>query len=177
MRLFLFGGAGVGKTTLARLIANRLSAPCFDLDDFFHVPTDPPYQKSRSPEARVALANELFLPRADWVLSGNLRSWSLPVAEAADHAVLLVLKPEARLARLRVRETARFGDRIAPGGDMHDTHLAFMDRAMHYDDPQVPEASRAAHEALLAQLPGQGHIVNADAAPEALVDAVLAACR
>jgi hypothetical protein len=70
-----------------------------------------------------------------WVLSGSADGWGDPVLEALDLVVFLRLSTAQRMLRLRRREQARFGARIAPGGDMERTHRAFLDWASSYDDP------------------------------------------
>ena len=43
---------------------------------------------------------------------------------------------------------------IAPGGDLHDAHVAFLDWASRYDAGGAEMRSRALHEAWLSTLPG-----------------------
>ena len=64
------GASGSGTTTLARALATRWSVPHADADDYFWVPTAPPFRRKRPPEQRVALMEQVFVPREAWVLSG-----------------------------------------------------------------------------------------------------------
>ena len=49
----------------------------------------------------------------------------------------------------------RYGHRaIAPGGELHDAHVAFLDWAGRYDAGGAEMRSRALHEAWLSTLPG-----------------------
>ena len=60
---------------------------------------------------------EVFLPRADWVLSGSLEGWGDVFIPVFDLVVLLTTPREIRLQRLRAREATHFGpDAVAPGG-------------------------------------------------------------
>jgi hypothetical protein len=61
-----------------------------------------------------------------------------------DLAVYVYLRPEVRLARLLVRERERYGDRIAPGGDMNASHEAFMAWAGRYDTAGLEQRSKQA---------------------------------
>jgi len=63
----IIGASGTGKTTLAKALATQLKCSHFDSDDYYHFPTDPPYQKQRSPEERVSLLTKD-------VLNANLNS-------------------------------------------------------------------------------------------------------
>lgn len=52
-RLHVLGASGSGTTTLARALANHWSAPHADADDYFWVPTNPPYVEKRPEADRV----------------------------------------------------------------------------------------------------------------------------
>ena len=73
--------------------------------------------------------------------------------EAVDLILFVVTPTPVRLARLRAREAARFGDRIAPGGDMHAIHDGFINWAARYDDPEFSGRNLARHEEWLECLP------------------------
>ena len=68
-----------------------------------------------------------------WVLSGSLCGWGDGLIPRFSHAVFLLLQPNLRLQRLRLRERQRHGDRILPGRDMHKIHTEFMTWAARYD--------------------------------------------
>jgi hypothetical protein len=87
------------------------------------------------------------------VVSGALTGWGNPLAPLLDLVVFVTLDPATRMARLRARETQRFGARIEPGGDMAAGHGIFMDWAAAYDTAGPDQRSRALHEAWLATLP------------------------
>src|SRR5438128_874343 len=42
-RLHILGASGSGTTTLGRALAEGLQCPHFDTDDYFWLPTDPPF--------------------------------------------------------------------------------------------------------------------------------------
>jgi hypothetical protein len=98
--------------------------------------------------------NEVFAPRDSWVLSGSLMSWGDAVVARVECVVFLALDPAIRLARLRERELARYGDTIGLGGRNRAAYDAFLDWARGYDEADFvgPGRSRARHEAWLAGL-------------------------
>lgn len=175
LRIHITGASGTGTSTLARALADRLGSQAFDTDDFYWYPTDPPFRHRRSADERLALMGDVFLPRSDWILSGSLHSWGMPVMDRVTHVVFLTLSPALRLARLRKRERRRFGRRIAPGGDMAAAHRAFLDWAMGYDEPATAGRNRTAHESWLASLPQP--VLRLDSRPpvDELAEAALAA--
>jgi hypothetical protein len=48
-------------------MANEWSVPHADVDDYFWVPSSPPYSVKRPVPSRLELMNEIFLPRDAWV--------------------------------------------------------------------------------------------------------------
>jgi len=142
-RLHILGASGSGTTTLARAIAGHWSVPAHDTDDYFWQPTEPPYTVQRPIPERIALMEQMFLPRGRWVLSGSLISWGAPVMERVEAVVFLTLDPAERMARLTAREVLRRG---APPPEDD----AFMVWARGYDDPAFLGRSRRHHEDWLA---------------------------
>ncbi len=142
--MLVTGASGTGTTTLGRALADRWSVPHADVDDYFWLPTSPPYTEKRPVEERLRLMNELFLPRSSWVLTGSVMGWGDSVLAVCDGVVFLVADSELRMRRLRERGVARYGevDDVA--------HRAFLEWARSYDDPGFTGRSRARHERWLA---------------------------
>jgi adenylate kinase family enzyme len=154
-RIHILGASGSGTTTLAMALARRHRLDHLDTDDFFWQPTDPPFSIKRPADERLALlAAALDAAASGWVLSGSLAGWGDPLIARFDLVVFLFVEPAIRLARLNERERRRYGDAIAPGGPMHETHVAFMRWSAAYDSAGMEMRSRALHEAWLARLPG-----------------------
>ncbi|MBV8698533.1 hypothetical protein [Bradyrhizobium sp.] len=153
-RIHITGASGSGVTTLGRALADALALPQHDTDDYFWQPTTPPYRTERDAADRLRLMREIFLPRAEWVLSGSLYGWGDGVIPHFDLVVFLVTPQEVRLRRLRAREATRFGaDAVAPGGWRHEETEAFIEWASHYEDGSREGRTRAKHETWLAKLP------------------------
>jgi hypothetical protein len=55
MRVLVTGAAGSGTTTLGRALSGELKIAFFDVDDYFWLPTEPPYQQKRNRSARFSL--------------------------------------------------------------------------------------------------------------------------
>jgi adenylate kinase family enzyme len=153
-RIHIFGASGSGTTTLASAIASRYGHRHLDTDDFYWLPTDPPFRRPRPREARLALLRSALAESATWVLSGSLCGWGDTLIPEFDLVVFILVPTEVRLARLRAREIARYGqEAIAAGGELHESHIAFLDWAGRYDLGGLDIRSRALHEAWLVGLP------------------------
>jgi hypothetical protein len=124
-----------------------------DADDFYWLPTDPPYCDKRAVSDRLALMEQMFLGRDKWVLSGSVVGWGDPLIAHFDLVVRLEIPATDRLARLREREVRAHGARILEGGDMAEASNAFMDWAAGYDDPTFTGRARTGHIKWCARLP------------------------
>ena len=151
-RIHVFGAAGSGVTTLSKALADALRLPYLDTDEYLWMPTEPPYQTKRPLEARIAMLRR-DAQASEWILGGSLDQWGADaIVSRLTLAIFLTLDQEERLARLKIRECLRFGDRIAPGGDMYQTHLAFMDWAAAYESDRQDLRTRARHEKWMTTL-------------------------
>ena len=152
-RIHVVGASGSGTTTLGRALAARLAAAHLDTDDFFWLPTDPPFQTKRPRDARLTLLRSALAESRSWVLSGSLCGWGDSLIPEFQLVVFLAVPTSARLDRLRARELKRYGhEALAPGGKLHESHVAFLAWAARYDDGDPVERSRALHDAWLAAL-------------------------
>jgi hypothetical protein len=151
-------------------VADSWAVPHADADDYFWLPTNPPYTEKRPERERVALMEQLFLPREAWVISGSMLGWQDAVTARCDAVVFVALDATERLARIEKRERVRRSD-----GPVDERALgAFLDWARSYDDPTFDGRSRSHHEAWLATL--KCPILRLDSARsrESLRDEVLA---
>ena len=153
-RIHLIGASGSGVTTLGRALAGRLALPHHDTDDYFWLPTVPPYRTTRPAADRLRLMREMFLPRPDWVLSGTVTGWGDELIPLFDLVIYVTTSRELRLQRLQAREAAHFGaDALIVGGWRHDETKAFVEWASHYEAGDRDGRSLAKDEAWLAGVP------------------------
>jgi adenylate kinase family enzyme len=151
-RIHIMGASGSGTTSLAVEMAMRYGHRHLDTDDFFWMRTDPPYREKRPAEERRALLRQAFREATAWVLSGSLCGWGDPLIPEFELVVFLTVPTSVRLARLRARESERYGQRITPEGELHEAHVAFLEWAGRYDTGGVEMRSRALHEAWLTRI-------------------------
>jgi len=152
-RIHLLGASGSGTTTLGRALAERLQCPHFDVDDYFWVPTDPPFTHQRARTERAQLLMDDLTAQDAWVVSGSLCGWGDVAIPLFELVVFLWVPHDIRMARLCRREHERFGKRILPGGDMYESSQAFLAWAASYDEGGLDMRSRRLHEEWLGMLP------------------------
>jgi adenylate kinase family enzyme len=152
-RNHIMGASGAGVTSLGRALADALASTHHDSDDYFWKPTIPPYREKRVIADRLRLMHEMFLQRADWVLTGSLEGWGDPILPFFDLVVFLFTPTGLRLERLRAREARHFGiEAIAPGGWRHREFSEFIEWASQYEDGRRVGRNLARHEQWLASL-------------------------
>jgi adenylate kinase family enzyme len=136
MRVLVTGASGSGTTTLGRALAPQLGATFFDADDYYWLPTEPPFQNKRDDATRLSLFLTDLREVKSAVVAGSVMNWGTELEDGFSLIVFLTLDANIRVARLRSRELQRLG-RI---------DVAFLEWAAQYDDGRLPGRSRARHE-------------------------------
>ncbi|ASM71475.1 MULTISPECIES: adenylate kinase [Roseobacteraceae] len=149
LKLYILGASCAGVSTLGDLLSRQMDVPQLDVDDYYWLPTDPPYTTKRPPEERVRLIRSDQARTNGWVLSGSFIGWGESLVDQVDLIVFVKTPTAVRMQRLNARESQRHGARILPGGDMHAAHLAFRNWAARYDDPTFSGRNLAQHESWL----------------------------
>ncbi len=142
--IHIYGASGSGTTTLGSHIATQTGALHLDTDDFFWLPTDPPFTTKRPANERLSLLTEALDNTDIAVLSGSLSGWGDVLIPRFALAIRLYTDTNLRLTRLKNRERQRFGDRL--DGDMAAGHRAFLDWAASYDTGDETMRSAAMHD-------------------------------
>jgi adenylate kinase family enzyme len=150
--IHIVGASGAGTTTLGAALAAALGAGHLDTDAFYWLPTSPPFRDKRPVAERLDLLRAAFGDHERWILSGSLLYWGVELATEFDLVVFLHTPAEVRLERTLARERQRYGRRILPGGDMRETHLAFLAWTRAYDTARTPGRNLFSHKAWLATL-------------------------
>lgn len=141
MLVHITGASGSGTTTTGKALALELDCVFLDTDNYFWLPTEPPYRTKRPEAERSALLlSDIQQAGGVAVVSGSVSGWGAEVEDALDFVVFLYLDAPIRLERLRQREIARFG-KVDP---------AFLEWASQYDAGPPEGRSLAKQRAWLA---------------------------
>ena len=156
--IILFGGMGVGDTTLGKAVAEAFGWPHIDLDDYIWLWDTPmPFMKIRPRDEKIALLTEAISHRPHFVMSGSMFSFRKVFEPYFDLAVFLTAPAQVRAERIRKRELTRWGARVLPGGDMYEAegsiHKDYMACVRRYDEGPEELFSLAQHEKWIRELP------------------------
>jgi adenylate kinase family enzyme len=151
-RIHIFGASGSGTTTLGAAIADRYGYAHLDVDQYFWMPTDPPFRIQREIVARQNMLAADLDPHSRWVLTGSLCGWGDIFIPRFELAIFLLIPAQIRIARLMERERSRYGNAIAVGGPMHTHHQEFIEWARGYDDGDESIRSLRVHEKWMTKL-------------------------
>ncbi|HEU4390899.1 MAG TPA: AAA family ATPase [Blastocatellia bacterium] len=144
-RVHILGASGSGTTAVGTALAHRLAIPHFDTDDYYWLPSKPPFAAKRPVEERLRLLDRDAMEDGSWVLSGSLCGWGDPLIPRFTHVLYLDVPTSVRLARLERRELERYGELVARGGDMFEQSAAFLSWASEYESGGLEMRSRARH--------------------------------
>jgi len=140
VRILITGAAGTGTTTLGRALSQDIGAAFLDADDYYWLPSDPPYQFKRPPDERFTQLQNSLSGVGSAVIAGSVMEWGRPIENSFSLVVFLFVPAAVRVERLRRRELERYGK----------ASEEFLAWALQYDEGRLPGRTRARHEAWLS---------------------------
>lgn len=144
--IHIFGASGSGTSAIGRFISEQAGYFFMDTDDYFWEPTNPPYKTKRNRSDRLVLMRNDIEKHDKVVISGSLVDWGDELIPLFTLAIRVETDVTVRINRLKKRERKNFGGRIDAGGDMYETHRAFIEWAASYDDGGLDMRSKSKHD-------------------------------
>ena len=141
MGILICGLNGTGKSTLGRLLANRMEYEFIDNEDLFFPKADSSYTFSnpRSKEEVIQLLEEKISRNNQFVFAAVKGNYGDRLIASLDHIVLIEVPKQIRSKRVRDRSYQKFGDRILPGGDLYDTESKWFSLTDNRPDTYVSD--------------------------------------
>lgn len=150
--IIIIGVAGSGKTTLGKLLAEKLNYKYIDIDEYiWHQDTVIPFSKMYSKEEKIINLNNAIKDIDNFVMAGSMYSIHQHFDELFDLTIFLTCDKETRITRLQKREKERFGNRIEVGGDMYEGHINFINYVSNYETGK-DGSNLAQHKKWLSEL-------------------------
>jgi shikimate kinase len=153
-RIYILGGPGSGKTTLANRISYQLTIPCYELD---LIGWEKGVGAERPSEVRLREVHEIAL-QADWVAEGGHSPWRNELLQRAEQIVWLDLS--WNIARWRI--LTRHAHASLAGTNKHHGLLKlsrFMSNAKAFYTSTQPDQMTRLTEAQALQ-PYQDKVVH-----------------
>ncbi|MCR1867657.1 AAA family ATPase [Murimonas intestini] len=126
--IIVCGLNGAGKSTLGKCLAEKLNFYFLDNEDLYFSRTDLSYAYS-SPRTHEE-AEKLFLSEIsfheNFVFASVKGDFKASVYNFFQYAVLIEVPKDIRIQRVKNRSFQKFGDRILPGGDLHEREESFF---------------------------------------------------
>ena len=141
LRVLILGASGTGTTTLGRALGNDLSFRVFDTDDYYWLPSAPPFQRKQGLEVRLAKLLQGLKVTPAAIISGSILNWGVELEDSLSLIVFLTVPTAVRIARLEMREMRLYG-RVDP---------EFLAWAAQYDEGKMSGRSREKHEQWLSR--------------------------
>lgn len=120
MGILLCGLNGVGKSTLGRILAERLSYQFIDNEDLYFPENDDdyPFANPRSKDEVIRLLDAKINADNHFVFAAVKGDYGEKLLAKTDCVVLIEVPKDVRLSRVKNRSIQRFGDRVLGNGDL-----------------------------------------------------------
>ncbi|WP_322741548.1 P-loop NTPase family protein [Glaciimonas soli] len=141
MIILIIGASGAGTSTLAAALENAVGFKHVEADDYYWLPTLPPFQAKRDRVERLSAITEKLASLPNAVVAGSILEWGEELENSFDLIVFLYLPADIRMARIIQREIERFGK----------VDATFLSWASQYDEGIQTGRSLARHQNWLGQ--------------------------
>lgn len=137
MRLHILGGAGSGKSHIARQVSEHFAIPHYDLDDLFWDKTANEYGIKASESERDE-ALQAMVSKNDWIIEGVYIGWAGPSFRLADK--IFVLTPPLSIQEERIwrRHKDRMSGKIASKKDSYESVVELVEWNRKYNAQSLP---------------------------------------
>ena len=137
--IMIAGPSGSGKSSLGKIVAEKLGFPYFDVDDYIWKKDTPePFTQMYSKAEKISRLSGDIEPCEHFVMAGSMSSFHQAFDDQFELMVFLYAGPEIRLQRVHSRAIERFGERILEGGDLYESHRKFLESNRRYETDGSP---------------------------------------
>lgn len=129
MGIFICGLNGCGKSTLGKVLAEKLNCIFMDVEDLYFPKTDPNYiyASPRTREEVVKLLLYKIKANDNFVFTSVKGDFGDSIYPFFQHIVVIDVPKDIRLQRVKNRSYQKFGNRMLPNGDLYEQEKRFFD--------------------------------------------------
>lgn len=173
MKIIIFGASGTGKTTLGKLISEKLNWMFLDSDDYYWEKTNPPFEVKIPLERRNENLKTDFKKYENVIVCGSLCTWSKFWNTAFDLGIFLRLPKTVRMKRLQNREIERYGDELITNEEIKKKSIAFLEWAEKYDDETSDRLRIKEHQNWIEELDCSIIEINRDLTKDEMIKVII----
>ena len=127
--ILICGLNGAGKRTLGKALAEKLHFYFIDNEDLYFPKTDPNYMYA-SPRTREEAKKLLFREikaHKNFVFASVKGDYGEEIYPFFQYVILIDVPKDIRMERVKNRSFQKFGNRMLPGGDLHEQEEGFFE--------------------------------------------------
>lgn len=127
-RIIICGGNGAGKTTLGRELSKKTKIPFMDVEDYYFSYENKGYRydtERSKEEVEKMLISDMY-KYEEFIFAATKPNFSEDVVARMTMAIYLKVPKQIRIRRVINRSYSMFGNRILPGGDLHEKENKFF---------------------------------------------------
>ena len=154
----IVGLNGSGKSTLGHLLAKKTGYYEMDVEDYYFpeqrgsrrnalegisddsLPGTVPFSAPRDKEQVGKAILEDIRLHPEFILCGVSLNWGDDILSSIRAVFRLMTPSDLRVDRIKHREEARWGERVAEGGDMYESQLVFRKMAAGLSEAKVSDS-------------------------------------
>lgn len=137
--IIITGLNGCGKSTVCKLLAEKIHYYGMDVEDYYFIKSDIPYSKFHTHEQTKELMLSDIAQHNSFVLATVNCDWGEEISSMCKLAVLLKAPLDIRMERIRKREYEKFGDRVLKGGDLYESQNKFHNKVLSRGEEHMTE--------------------------------------
>lgn len=135
--IIITGLNGGGKSTVCKLLAEKMNYFSMDVEDYYFIDSDIPYSKFHTHEQTKKLMLDDIAKHNNFVLATVNCDWGEEIASMCKLAVVLNAPLDIRMERIKKREYEKFQDRILQGGDLFESQQKFHNKVLVRDEKHI----------------------------------------
>ena len=130
MGILLCGLNGVGKSTIGKILAERMEYLFIDNEELYFPKTDTSYEfaNPRTKEEAIAILEEKIKENDRFIFAAVKGDYGEKLPEKISKVVLIEAPKETRMERVKMRSAKKFGDRIQDNGDLKQDENSWFEK-------------------------------------------------